>query len=70
MMTVEQVKDSIRHGDTHIARADVVAQAQDELRVEAVAESIWRKEAMMDARDALACGDTSAAWTALTRHEA
>jgi hypothetical protein len=29
----------------------------------------WRKRAMIDARDALACGATGAAWTALTRHE-
>lgn len=32
-------------------------------------EAEWRREAMGDARDALACGDYEAAWVALNRHE-
>lgn len=34
------------------------------------AEAAWRKQAMCDAKDALACGDVPAAWDALNRHEA
>jgi hypothetical protein len=33
------------------------------------AEARWRQEVMADAKMALACGDTAAAYSALTRHE-
>lgn len=32
-------------------------------------EAEWRRQVMSDAKDALACGDSAAAYEALTRHE-
>lgn len=69
MMSVEQVMDSIRRNDTVAAKQHVVVEAYDRLWRDALDETAWRKRAMVDARDHLACGETTAAWTALTRHE-
>lgn len=68
MMNVEQVKDAIRNGHTVAATHDVVIAAYSGLLDEVNDECAWRKQAMIDARDALACSNIKAAWDALDRH--